>query len=101
VRSSGLTLRVDADARRVFADGAEIEMGAKEFDLLRLLSAHRDEVVARDRLTAAAWSEHWYGSRKTLDVTIARLRQKLAEAGITDRIAAVRGVGFRLETTTD
>ena len=43
------------------------------------------------------WHPGWYGSPKTLDVTIARVRQKIAEAGLTDRIVAVRGVGFRME----
>jgi DNA-binding response OmpR family regulator len=43
------------------------------------------------------WSEGWYGSTKTLDVTMGRLRQKLAEAAPVDRIVTVRGVGFRLE----
>jgi DNA-binding response OmpR family regulator len=45
------------------------------------------------------WTEHWYGSTKTLDVTIGRLRQKLELAGVTERVVTVRGVGFRLETT--
>jgi DNA-binding response OmpR family regulator len=44
------------------------------------------------------WSEGWYGSTKTLDVTIGRLRQKIERAAPTDRIVTVRGVGFRLES---
>jgi DNA-binding response OmpR family regulator len=41
----------------------------------------------------------WFGSTKTLDVTIGRLRQKLEQAGLPDRVVAVRGVGLRLEQT--
>ena len=48
---------------------------------------------------AEVWDEGWYGSTKTLDVTIGRLRQKLEEAGLPDRVVTVRGVGFRLEHT--
>ena len=48
-------------------------------------------------LMADVWDENWYGSTKTLDVTIGRLRQKLESVGVTDRVVAVRGVGFRLE----
>ena len=43
------------------------------------------------------WDENWYGSTKTLDVTIGRLRQKLEEHGAPARVTTVRGVGFRLE----
>jgi DNA-binding response OmpR family regulator len=43
------------------------------------------------------WDENWYGSTKTLDVTVGRLRTKLEAAGLPERIVAVRGVGFRLE----
>ena len=46
---------------------------------------------------ADVWDENWYGSTKTLDVTIGRLRQKLESVGVTERVVAVRGVGFRLE----
>lgn len=43
------------------------------------------------------WDEHWFGSTKTLDATVGRLRQKLDGAAGPARIATVRGVGFRLE----
>ena len=69
--------------------------------MLDLLVAHRGNVVARDRLMADVWDENWYGSTKTLDVTIGRLRQKLERADVGERIVAVRGVGFRLESPAD
>lgn len=43
------------------------------------------------------WDENWYGSTKTLDVTVGRLRKKLEELGAQERVVTVRGVGFRLE----
>ena len=92
-------LRIDAAARRVFAGNVEVSLTGKEFDVLSVLAAQRDKVVSRDRLMAEAWDENWYGSTKTLDVTIGRLRQKLESAGVTDKVVAVRGVGFRLEGT--
>ena len=91
-------LRVDVDARRVTLAGAEIALTAKEFDVLALLSANRDKVVSREQLMTQVWDEHWFGSTKTLDVTIGRLRSKLEAATAPDRIQAVRGVGFRLES---
>jgi DNA-binding response OmpR family regulator len=44
------------------------------------------------------WDEHWFGSTKTLDVTMASLRRKLGEdVGQVSRITPLRGVGYRFE----
>jgi DNA-binding response OmpR family regulator len=90
-------LRIDVEARRVYAGTEEVPLTGKEFEVLAILAANRDKVVSRGRLMADVWDENWYGSTKTLDVTIGRLRQKLESVGVTDRVVAVRGVGFRLE----
>jgi DNA-binding response OmpR family regulator len=90
-------LRIDVDARRVYAGDTEVPLTGKEFDVLTILAANKDKVVSRGRLMADVWDENWYGSTKTLDVTIGRLRQKLESQGVTERVVAVRGVGFRLE----
>ena len=96
VTSSGL--RIDAASRRVQRDGVEIALTAKEFDVLALLASHIDKVVPRDVLMNQVWDQNWFGSTKTLDVTIGRLRNKLETAGVVERVVAIRGVGFRLET---
>jgi DNA-binding response OmpR family regulator len=98
-RADASALRLDVEARRVYAGESEIKLTGKEFDVLSVLEAHRDKVVPRGRLMSEVWDENWYGSTKTLDVTIGRLRQKLEQAGLPDRVVAVRGVGFRLEHT--
>ena len=94
-------LRIDVEARRVYAGTEEVPLTGKEFEVLSILAAHRDKVVPRERLMADVWDENWYGSTKTLDVTIGRLRQKLESVGVTDRVGAVRCVGFRLEGGPD
>ena len=91
-------LKIDVDARRVFAGDDEIALTGKEFEVLNILAANKDKVVARDRLMADVWDENWFGSTKTLDVTIGRLRHKLENIGVSERVVAVRGVGFRLES---
>jgi DNA-binding response OmpR family regulator len=91
-------LRIDVAAHRVYAGDVEVPLTAKEFEVLAVLASHRDKVVSRDRLMAEVWDENWYGSTKTLDVTIGRLRQKLEAADVTEKVVAVRGVGFRLES---
>jgi DNA-binding response OmpR family regulator len=89
--------RVDVQARRVWGGGTELSLTSKEFDLLALLEAERGAVVTRERLMDEVWDENWFGSTKTLDVTVGRLRQKLEDGGAPVRVVTVRGVGFRLE----
>lgn len=90
-------LRIDVAAHRVYVGEDQVSLTGKEFDVLSVLVAQRDRVVSRDRLMTEVWDANWYGSTKTLDVTIGRLRNKLDAAGVTDKVVAVRGVGFRLE----
>jgi DNA-binding response OmpR family regulator len=93
----GRSLHVDVEAHRVYVGDREVPLTGKEFDVLTVLAAHRDKVVSRAQLMAEVWSEGWYGSTKTLDVTIGRLRQKLEKVATSERVVTVRGVGFRLE----
>ena len=94
--SSGL--KIDAASRRVHLNDKEIALTAKEFDVLAVLASHHDKVVPRETLMNQVWDQNWYGSTKTLDVTIGRLRSKLEAAQAGERVVAIRGVGFRLET---
>lgn len=91
-------VRADPSSRRVWVNGTETELRAKEFDLLFLLMSEAGRALPRDRLMREVWDEHWSGSTKTLDVTMASLRRKLGEAaGHTSRITALRNVGYRFE----
>ncbi len=89
------TLVIDVQARRVFLAGSEVDMRAKEFDLLARLAAEPGHTITRETLMADVWDEHWYGSTKTLDFHIAAVRQKLDAADTPSWITTVRGVGFR------
>lgn len=91
-------LKVDASSRRVTYGDVELNLTHKEFDVLALLAQSQDKVVSRERLMSEVWDENWFGSTKTLDVTIGRLRQKLEAVGDEVRVVTLRGVGFRLET---
>ena len=68
-------LQVDVAAHRVHVGEEEVPLTGKEFDVLTVLATHRDKVVPRQQLMTEVWSEGWFGSTKTLDVTIGRLRQ--------------------------
>jgi two-component system, OmpR family, response regulator RegX3 len=86
-------LELDIRARRVRLDGRELELTAKEFDLLAALAHEPGTAVSRRRLLEEVWQTSWYGSTKTIDVHVAALRRKLGDPGW---IETVRGVGFRL-----
>lgn len=91
-------IRVDRAARRAFRDGTELELSAKEFDLLALLVAHPGTVLTRERIMEDVWDTTWFGSTKTLDMHVSWLRRKLGDdAGHPRYITTVRGVGFRFE----
>lgn len=81
----------------------ELTLRSKEFELLAVLARHADSAVRREALMAQVWDENWFGPTKTLDVTMAALRRRLAEAAATapvhvPRIITLRGHGYRLET---
>ncbi|MGI8524455.1 MAG: response regulator transcription factor [Nocardioides sp.] len=90
-------LHIDRPGRRVTFAGTSVNLTTKEYDVLALLAERSGAVVERDRLMTEVWDENWYGSTKTLDVTVGRLRQKLEDLGVPERVVTVRGVGFRLE----
>jgi DNA-binding response OmpR family regulator len=91
-------LKVDTGARRAWLDGRELELRAKEFDLLAALALEAGRALTREQLMADVWDEHWAGSTKTLDVHIAALRRRIDEPNAaTSRITTLRGVGYRLE----
>jgi DNA-binding response OmpR family regulator len=99
-------LIVDVDARRCLLGEREVDLRPKEFELLMALARHPGVAVTRQDLMTQVWDENWVGSTKTLDVTMAALRRRLAEAipaatargGLTlPSIATLRGHGYRLD----
>ncbi|MDQ1709605.1 MAG: hypothetical protein QOG49_990 [Frankiaceae bacterium] len=90
-------LTIDTSSRRVWLQGEELELRAKEFDLLARLLADAGQVVTREALMTDVWDEHWYGSTKTLDFHIAALRRKIDASAGRSRITTLRGVGYRFE----
>ena len=76
----------------------ELQLTAKEFDLLRVLVREQGKVVSREQLMREVWETQWFGSTKTLDMHVSVLRRKLGDDAARPRyITTVRGVGFRFE----
>jgi DNA-binding response OmpR family regulator len=89
-------VRVDPGARRVTVAGAEVEMTAREFDLLAYFLAHPGRAVPREQLMHAVWGADVFGTPRTVDNFVLRLRAKLEEDPEQPRhFETVRGVGYR------
>ena len=91
-------LRLDLGARRVWQGERELELTAKEFDLLALLATNAGRVVTREQIAREVWQTRWLGGSKTLDVHVSSLRRKLGDDPTDPRyLTTVRGVGLRFE----
>ena len=86
-------LVVDRNRRQVRCGDREIDLTAKEFDLLAVLAEEPGKVFTRQELFTRVWDPVWVGTGKTLDVHIGSLRKKLDDPEL---IQTVRGVGYRL-----
>ena len=85
-------LEIDPAAREVRKNGVPVELTYKEFELLRLLCAHRGMVLTRDDILQAVWDYDFAGETWTVDMHVKTLRQKLGEG----YIQTVRGVGYKM-----
>ena len=72
-------LKLDLDSRRVFEKGKEVNLTAKEFDILELLTQNPDKVYSREQLLNIVWGNklHEAGDVRTVDVHVRRLREKI------------------------
>lgn len=97
VTRGGLT--VDTGRRKVeVEDLGEVELTAKEFDLLYVLASNPGIVLSRDRLMEKVWGYEYVGDTRTVDVYIRHLREKLSDDAEKPRfIETVRGVGYRFK----
>ncbi|HIS25847.1 MAG TPA: response regulator transcription factor [Candidatus Pullilachnospira intestinigallinarum] len=70
-------LKLDCESRRVFIAGKEINLTAKEFDVLELLVFNPNKVYSRENLLNMVWGYEYPGDVRTVDVHIRRLREKI------------------------
>jgi len=87
---------MDEGTREVRREGRGIELSAREFDLLRLLMMHPNQVLPRDRILDQVWGYNFFGDANNVEVYIRYLRQKLGD-GKHQLIQTVRGVGYRIK----
>jgi len=89
----GITLK--EKEHKVIADGEQVELTHKEFEMLKLFMQNPNMVFSRDKLMSEIWGMDYIGETRTVDMHIKTLRHKLGKAG--GQIKTVIGVGYRLE----
>ena len=70
-------LRLDCDSRRLFIHDKEVNLTAKEFDLLELLVKNENKVYSREDLLGLVWGKDYPGDVRTVDVHVRRRREKI------------------------
>ncbi len=91
------SLRLDPLTREVMLENRKIELTAREFELLRLLMRHPNRVFTREFLLEHLWGYDFYGSTRTVDMHVSRLREKIEDDPSSPTyIVTVRGVGYKL-----
>jgi len=92
-------LRLNLTGRRLFKGEEEIKLSNKEFDLLTELMRNKNTVLSRDLILTKVWGYDYFVDKRTVDVHIRWLREKIEDDPSNPRrIITVRGVGYRFES---
>lgn len=88
-------MKLDCEGRRVYISGREINLTAKEFEVLELLMLNPNKVYGRESLLKLVWGEDYPGDVRTVDVHIRRLREKIEKNPSEPRYVHTKwGVGY-------
>jgi DNA-binding response OmpR family regulator len=89
-------VEIDLQARRATVNGRPLELTTREFDLLLHFVSHPDRVFSREQLMEAVWGSRYFGTARTVDNFVARLRAHIDDDADAPRhLETVRGVGYR------
>lgn len=86
---------VDREQRTVKRGNEPVSLTAKEFDLLELLLLREGRALTRDSILAQVWGHGYFGTDRTVDNFITKLRQKLDTPSNPKHFLTVRGIGYR------
>lgn len=99
-RAAGRTITkgdmtIDCESRRVVIEGREVNLTAKEFDLIELLAMNPNKVYSRENLLNIVWGYEYPGDARTVDVHIRRLREKVEKNPSDPKYVHTKwGVGY-------
>lgn len=89
-------LFLDIDSRKAYYDEQEIDLAAKEFDILEYLMIRHPSVVSSEEIAEHVYDENFNPFSSVLRVHIARLKKKLLEASQREILKTIRGKGYYL-----
>ncbi|MCJ1910103.1 response regulator transcription factor [Planococcus ruber] len=89
------TVLKPAESKLYYAE-QEVDLTRTELRILELLFLHKGDYVAREEIMVKLWEDESFIDDNTLAVNVARLRKKLAQAGLPDLIVTKKGVGYAL-----
>ena len=88
-------LKIDVDSRRVYIDDKEVNLTAKEFELVYLLVSNPNKVYSREQLLKTIWGPSYPGDARTVDVHVRRLREKIEATPADPKYIHTKwGVGY-------
>lgn len=88
-------MSIDCESRRVVIDEKEVNLTAKEFDLIELLATNPNKVYSRENLLNIVWGYEYPGDARTVDVHIRRLREKVEKNPSDPKYVHTKwGVGY-------
>ena len=93
-------LQLDLIQHKVSRAGKPIELTKKEFDLLRFLLQHRDQIISRRQIASEVWRINFDTDTNFIDVAIRRLRNKIDDMNELKLIHTIRGLGYKLSEET-
>ncbi len=91
LEANGVT--VDLEKVMVVADGRELQLPKKEFELLALLIGKPGKVFKRDEIYGQVWGNDLFVGDRTIDVHIRKLREKIGD----ERIKTIKGIGYKFD----
>lgn len=92
-------LKLDCESRRVYIENTEINLTAKEFDVLELLVFNPNKVYSRESLLKLVWGADYPGDVRTVDVHIRRLREKIEKSPSEPKYVHTKwGVGYYFQS---
>ena len=88
-------LKLDCDSRRLYILDKEVNLTAKEFDLLEILVKNENKVYSRENLLHMVWGNDYPGDVRTVDVHVRRLREKIEKSPSEPKYVHTKwGVGY-------
>lgn len=90
------SLKMDLTQHKVWRENALIDLSKNEFNLLRFMLLHQDEIITRRQIASEVWNINFDTDTNFIDVAVSRLRSKIDDGHDLKLIHTIRGLGYKL-----